>query len=102
MKGNKFKYSVLIFCATAVFVLPTHAYAYIDPGTGSMILQGLIAAFALAAATITIWWAKIKNFLTQRSHSSGRDRKNAVADGNSKARKNAVADGNSKAVEESL
>lgn len=29
-----------------LLVLPSHVYAYIDPVTGSFILQGLVAAFA--------------------------------------------------------
>jgi len=36
------------------------AYAYLDPGTGSIILQAIIAAIATAGATITFYWRKIK------------------------------------------
>ncbi len=36
------------------------AYAYLDPGTGSIILQAIIAAIATAGATITYYWRKIK------------------------------------------
>ena len=32
--------------------LSTPAWAYLDPGTGSMILQGLIAGLAVAGLTI--------------------------------------------------
>ncbi len=38
------------------------AYAYLDPGTGSMILQGLIAAIALSAVTIKMYWHKLLAF----------------------------------------
>lgn len=38
---------ILYFLAVGMFCLPSHAHAYIDPGTGSLILQ------ALAAAAIT-------------------------------------------------
>lgn len=37
------------------------AYAYLDSGTGSMIIQMLFAAFAGALAMIKIFWQKIKH-----------------------------------------
>jgi len=36
------------------------AAAYLDPGTGSMVLQGLIAAFAVVGFTIKSYWYKIR------------------------------------------
>lgn len=38
------------------------AAAYLDPGTGSMILQGIIAAIAVAGLTIKSYWYKIRAF----------------------------------------
>jgi hypothetical protein len=35
------------------------AYAYIDPGTGSMILQGLIGAVAGGLFLMRTWWTRI-------------------------------------------
>lgn len=43
------------------------AYAYIDPGTGSIIIQGIIGFVAAALATIKIYWQKIKLFLKKIS-----------------------------------
>jgi hypothetical protein len=40
-----------------------HAYAYLDPGTGSTILQAIIAALAAGAATISYYWRKVKTFV---------------------------------------
>ncbi|MEM9623207.1 MAG: hypothetical protein AAF993_16270 [Pseudomonadota bacterium] len=37
------------------------AFAYLDPGTGSMLIQGLIAGIAMAGITIKTYWYKIKN-----------------------------------------
>jgi len=48
--------------ALALSVVPGEAAAYIDPGTGSLILQGLIAAFAAAAVVIRGYWYRIKAF----------------------------------------
>lgn len=37
------------------------AFAYIDPGTGSLLLQGLLAAIVGALAGIKFYWKKISN-----------------------------------------
>ncbi len=39
------------------------AYAYLDPGTGSILLQGLIAAVAGGLVAIRVYWAKIRSLL---------------------------------------
>ena len=36
-------------------ILTTHSFAYLDPGTGSIILQAVVAFFAF----VGIWWKKI-------------------------------------------
>jgi len=41
---------------------PTAAHAYLDPGTGSLILQGLLAAIAGALVTIKLYWFKLQIF----------------------------------------
>ena len=38
------------------------AYAYLDPGTGSMLLQGLIAGLAVIMSFLSIYWQKVKAF----------------------------------------
>tara|TARA_Y100000591_G_C21280499_1_gene427047 strand:+ start:170 stop:373 length:204 start_codon:yes stop_codon:yes gene_type:complete len=42
-----------------------NAYAYIDPGTGSVLLQALLGAVAAIGAYITLYWRKFKNFLNK-------------------------------------
>ena len=49
------------------FILASHllsnpAYAYLDPGVGSVILQAVIGATAVAMTTVSLYWQKIKNF----------------------------------------
>ena len=41
---------------------PTFAYAYIDPGTVSIIFQGLIGAIAASIVTLKIYWNKVVKF----------------------------------------
>ena len=40
-------------------------HAYLDPGTGSILLQGLIAAIATALATGKFWWHRVKSFFVK-------------------------------------
>ena len=49
------------------FFFSQNAYAYIDPGTGGIILQAIIGAIAATSLTIKIYWQKIKDFLKKRS-----------------------------------
>ena len=55
--------SLSIFVVLSILCAPSKAYAYIDPGTGSMILQSLIAGLMGVLFTIKIYWTRIKNFL---------------------------------------
>ena len=43
------------------------AFAYIDPGTGSMLLQGLLAGIAGIFVVLKLYWYKIKNFFLRKS-----------------------------------
>ncbi len=52
------------------------AFAYIDPGTGSMILQGIIGAVAGGLVVAKIYWSKIVALVSGQSRShSDTDRK---------------------------
>lgn len=56
----------------------TNAFAYLDPGTGSVILQAIIAAIAAASATVTFYWRKIKmkikSLFTKKNKTNNSDR----------------------------
>ena len=43
-----------------LFLICTNAHAYLDPGTGSMLLQGLIAGIMVVGTTIGIYWKRLK------------------------------------------
>jgi predicted permease len=45
--------------------LPKHAYAYLNPGSGSYIFQVLIASLLGSGYIIRVNWKKIKNFFTK-------------------------------------
>jgi hypothetical protein len=39
--------------------------AYIDPGTGSMLLQSLIASIAMVLGFLVAFWSGIRNFISR-------------------------------------
>ena len=56
---------ILFLLLAFSFLLSTNAYAYLDPGTGSMILQSLIAGFVIVGSTVGIFWQKIKGLFSK-------------------------------------
>ena len=50
-----------------LLALTADAYAYLDPGTGSFILQMLIAGAVGMFSAVIIYWRKLKSLFTRRS-----------------------------------
>ena len=46
--------------AVLLFLIPINAHAYLDPGTGSFVVQLIIAAIAGVSFSLKIYWHKIK------------------------------------------
>lgn len=42
--------------------LSAPAYAYLDPGTGSIILQGVLASIAVVVGVVRAYWFRLKAF----------------------------------------
>jgi len=60
--------ALLAIAATmGALLTPGSAHAYLDPGTGSIVLQALIGGIVAAAAFARIYWRRIKNFIFRRS-----------------------------------
>ena len=55
----------IIFTITFLFFLSNDAYAYLDPGSGSIILQAILGFIAAALATTSYYWAKLKIFFSK-------------------------------------
>ncbi len=53
---------VLLF-STGYFI--SDAYAYLDPGTGSIIIQALIGALVGIGITLKIYWQKFKEIFSR-------------------------------------
>ena len=67
VKDNRFHLCVrctsgrLLAVALLGFGYAVPAYAYLDPGTGSIILQGLMAGIAAAVAAGGVFWHRFKS-----------------------------------------
>ena len=53
----------IAFAAASIATGDAMHLAYVDPGTGSFLLQALVAGLAGAAVAINVYWKKIKAFL---------------------------------------
>lgn len=50
--------------ALLFFVLwPARAEAYLDPGTGSFLIQAIVAVLAGIAVALRTYWSRVKSFL---------------------------------------
>ena len=65
----------LIYNTIAIFLIVTNAYAYLDPGTGSFILQAIIGFLAAISAGFLYYWAKVKNFFIKLIKKKNNDEK---------------------------
>jgi hypothetical protein len=52
--------------AFAFLSMQTNSYAYLDPATGSLILQYLLAGIAAVASTASFFWQKIRDFFVHK------------------------------------
>ena len=67
------KYSLLVLFLSLSLtceLFVSNAYAYLDPGTGTMIVQAIIAALVGAGITIKVYWAKIRYRISEKSSKS--------------------------------
>jgi hypothetical protein len=65
--------SALMLALLLPFVLPHPASAYIDPGTGSLIWQLLLAGALTAAFLVKRYWSRIRQRLQIGSTTKGED-----------------------------
>jgi hypothetical protein len=63
---------ISLFIFSFQVIIATPAYAYLDPGTGSMILQGIIAGVAMISMTFKLWWYKLTSVF-KRSKKLGQE-----------------------------
>jgi len=61
-RSRTIMFPVILVCL--LLLTPGAAHAYIDPGTGSFVIQGIIAAVVGAGFAVKMFWKRIKAFLT--------------------------------------
>jgi len=56
-----------VFLIILIFMVlnPSFAYAYLDPGTGSIILQAIIGLIAAGLTAVSIYWEKFKSIISK-------------------------------------
>ncbi|ABV88588.1 hypothetical protein [Shewanella pealeana] len=57
-----------VFISAALVMLSMPAYAYLDPGTGSIILQAIIASVVVGFASLRLWWDKFIGLFSARKN----------------------------------
>ena len=56
----------LVLLVALLLVFPTSAMAYLDPITGSMVLQMAVGGLLAGVAIVKVYWHKIRSIFTGR------------------------------------
>ena len=56
-------FNLLFICNILII---TNAHAYIDPGTGSIILQTILGTIAAGFSYCMFYWNKVRNFFKKK------------------------------------
>jgi hypothetical protein len=62
-------WSVMLAALAVVLISTGDAHAYLDPGLGSMLLQGLVAGVAAGSVVLSRYWHRIRAYFS--SHAPG-------------------------------
>lgn len=60
---SNMKYVIIVM---GLMTYNSPVYAYLDPGTGSVLIQGLIGVFAATVSFLSIYWHKVKAFFKKK------------------------------------
>jgi len=71
MKSKLIPFIAVLFVSGQFFI--SDAYAYLDPGTGSAILQILIGAAVGLGITLKIYWVRIRMKFSNFSEKAGKE-----------------------------
>ena len=64
MKKPRYFFRAFTLTLTLMLIFPFQALAYLDPGTGSYILQAAIGALLGGLFILKTFWRNIKTFIT--------------------------------------
>ena len=60
------KSNVALAIIVGAILLPADAWAYLDPGTASILLQGILAGIAAMIVVLKLYWHKLLKFFGLR------------------------------------
>ena len=63
-----------VFPLLCLALIPSAAFAYLDPATGSMVLQIVVGGFLATAATVKIYWRKIRGLFGRQEKASANEK----------------------------
>ena len=66
MTANLIAKTLVVVLVGLLAFTPNVAFAYLDPGTGSALIQGIIAAIAAVGLTLKVYWHRVLGFLGLR------------------------------------
>lgn len=52
------KFAITVFLVWLLFICATPAYAYVDPGSGGMLIQLALGGVAGAAVIVRLYWQR--------------------------------------------
>jgi hypothetical protein len=64
-----------ILFITTILLVPTLSQAYIDPGAGSALIQGLIGIVVAAGVALKLYWHRVMKFLGLKKSTPQEDSK---------------------------
>jgi hypothetical protein len=73
---------VIAWLAVQMAVFSGAAHAYLDPGTGSILVQSFLAGVAGAVAIVSLYWQRLKEFLVNLRKGSRDAKSSATTDNN--------------------
>jgi hypothetical protein len=71
MENNPAMRTTPVLLAALVVSLPVPAHAYVDPGTGAMLLQLLLGGVAGAAVVAKLYWARLRSLFKKSKVDDG-------------------------------
>ena len=76
MRYSRYLIKTFILLLVFHFIIVQKAYAYLDPGTGSLIIQLVVASFIGVIFALKSYWKKIKYFFSHLFSTKQKGNKN--------------------------
>ncbi len=56
----------ILLIAVGIVCFPGAVWAYVDPGAGSLLLQGIFGAVTAGIGVAVVYWRRVRDFLIRR------------------------------------